>query len=263
MRAYRLAYDGLPYYGFQRQPDVPTVEDALFDALDDLGVLDGDVPTQYSAAGRTDRGVSALAQTVAFDAPEWLSPAALNSELPVSIRAWASADVRGDFHATHHANAREYTYFLYAPHTDDERVRTALEMLSGDHDFHNLTSDSAGTRRHLKTAMTRDGGFLVLRFRAGGFPREFVRRAVSLVNSVAREDAEIEKLKRVLGPEPILGPDGIGPASAEPLVLTTVSYDVAFHRDSEALERTRQIFSQLYSRRASRAQVAKRILEGL
>ena len=48
---------------------------------------------RLQAAGRTDAGVSALAQTVAFDAPEWLTPRALNAELPAEIRAWASADV--------------------------------------------------------------------------------------------------------------------------------------------------------------------------
>ena len=99
MHAYRIAYDGRPYHGFQRQPDVPTVEDAMLGALRDLDVLagDADTPPGYAAAGRTDAGVSALAQTVAFEAPDWLSPAAFNSELPESIRAWASADVDAEF----------------------------------------------------------------------------------------------------------------------------------------------------------------------
>ncbi|MFC6730557.1 tRNA pseudouridine(38-40) synthase TruA, partial [Natronoarchaeum mannanilyticum] len=73
MRAYRIAYDGQPYRGFQRQPDVPTVEGEILDALDALSVLDDrEVPEGYAAAGRTDAGVSALAQTVAFEAPDWL-----------------------------------------------------------------------------------------------------------------------------------------------------------------------------------------------
>ena len=40
MRAFRIAYDGRPFHGFQRQPSVPTVEDRLFDALDSLDVFD-------------------------------------------------------------------------------------------------------------------------------------------------------------------------------------------------------------------------------
>ena len=83
MRAYRLAYDGAGYRGFQRQPHGETVEDALFGALRDLDVafVDGS-PVGYTAAGRTDAGVSARAQTVAFEAPEWLRPRAFDAELP-------------------------------------------------------------------------------------------------------------------------------------------------------------------------------------
>jgi tRNA pseudouridine38-40 synthase len=52
--AFRIAYDGQPYRGFQRQPDVPTVEDALLGALRDLDVLpaDADTPPGSAAAGR-------------------------------------------------------------------------------------------------------------------------------------------------------------------------------------------------------------------
>ena len=265
MRAYRIAYDGTPYHGFQRQPSVETVEGALFDALRDLGVLaeNADVPTGYAAAGRTDRGVSAVAQTIAFDAPAWLSPAAFNSELPESVRAWASTDVRPDFHATHHASAREYTYFLYAPHGDDDRARDALETLAGDHDFHNLTPDGSGTQRRLQTTLARDGPFLVLRFRADGFPRQLVRRAVSLVSGVVRGEHDVEHIARVLGPEPLLGPDGIPPAPPEPLVLTDVSYGLSFDVDREAVTRTREIFHDLHAARASRARVAAEILDSV
>ena len=51
VRAYRIAYDGQPYHGFQRQPDVPTVEDALLSALRALDVLEagGDTPPGYAS----------------------------------------------------------------------------------------------------------------------------------------------------------------------------------------------------------------------
>jgi acetyltransferase len=62
-RAFRVAYDGRPFHGFQRQPDVPTVEDTLFDALRaaDLLAADANRPSGYAAAGRTDAGASAAA----------------------------------------------------------------------------------------------------------------------------------------------------------------------------------------------------------
>jgi len=182
-RAFRLAYDGAPFHGFQRQPDVPTVEDALFSALRELGIPE-DEPAAYSAAGRTDAGVSAAAQTVTFECPGWCDPAALNSELPDSIRAWASADVT-DFHATYDAREREYVYFLAAPDFDDTGAFEAATRLSGEHDFHNLTPDETGTVRDVSIDLERDGAFLVVAVRAGGFPRQLVRRLLSLLRAVA------------------------------------------------------------------------------
>jgi len=247
MRAFRIAYDGRPYSGFQRQPDVPTVEDTLLDALRELGVLggDGDTPPDYAAAGRTDAGVSALAQTVAFEAPDWLTPAALNGALPGSIRAWASADVSADFHATLDATRRIYRYHLYAPDCDDGRVREALEALAGEHDFHNLTTDDEGTVRELETQYLRDGDFLVLTFAAGGFARHMVRRIVALVQAVGSGASDPERVERVLGPDPLDGGEGVPTAPATPLVLAGVTYPgVSFDPDPDAVASARKAFGE-------------------
>lgn len=257
MRAYRIAYDGTPYHGFQRQPDVDTVEDRLCEALAALGVTAGDVPQGYAAAGRTDAGVSAMAQTVAFEAPDWLSPRALNSELPESIRAWASAPVPDDFHATHHAVSREYTYFLASGGIDSARLDAALDELAGEHDFHNLTPDETGTTRRLSTTLDREGDFFAITFRADGFPRQFVRRAVTLVAAIGREDRRLAFLDRVLADEPLSGPDGIGPAFPDSLVMTAVSYsDIEFTCDEDAAADARTIFGNRARERAARSQVA-------
>jgi tRNA pseudouridine38-40 synthase len=257
MRAYRIAYDGRPYHGFQRQPDIPTVEGAILEALRALGVLDGrDVPWGYAAAGRTDAGVSASAQTVAFGAPDWLSPAALNSELPADIRAWASADAPAGFHATHDAATREYTYFLHAPDATRDRAARALDALAGEHDFHNLTPDDTGTVRDLSTGVERDGPFLVLTFRAGGFARQLVRRTVSLVADVARGDS-VERVERALAEEPLPGPEGIAPAPAHPLVLAAVTYpDLDFAVDPQAAASAREAFGARRVEHATLARVA-------
>ncbi len=257
MRAYRVAYDGRPYHGFQRQPDVETVENSILSALQALEVTDGDVPPGYAAAGRTDAGVSALTQTVALEAPEWLTPRAFNSELPECIRTWAHADVPGNFHATHDASAREYTYYLYAENVSERLATDALDRLAGEHDFHNLTPDDTGTERELWVDIEPEKPFFALRFRAGGFPRQFVRRAVSLVDDVARETRSLSFLDRVLSEETLSGPDGIGPAPPTPLVLTDVSYpDIQFITDEQAHRRMRRAFGRTHRRRAAGARVA-------
>ncbi len=233
MRAYRVAYDGREFHGFQRQSNVRTIEGTLLDGLRALNVVDsGELPSGYAAAGRTDAGVSAIAQTIAFEAPSWLDPAAFNSELPPAIRIWADAAVPSSFHARHDPAAREYTYFQYAPERSgwvDERAAVAVNKLSGEHDFHNLTPDERGTVRDLNVTMNRTGAFVRLRIRADGFPRQLVRRLVTLVTDVACGDTDSSHVARLLGDETVSGPGGIGPAPAYPLVLTEVAYsDVAF-----------------------------------
>jgi tRNA pseudouridine38-40 synthase len=263
-RAFRVAYDGREYAGFQRQPHATTVEGTLLRALAEHGVLDrGDGPTHatppgYAAAGRTDAGVSAVAQTVAFEAPAWLTPRAFNGHLPGSVRVWAAGDVPDGFHATHDATRRTYRYHLYAPEAgtpeadsrhavSDDRARDALDRLSGRHDFHNLTSDDAGTVRDLTATATREGDLLVVEVAADGFPRALVRRLVAAVRAVGRGRTEPARIDRLLDPEPVPGEIGVGPAPPEPLVLWDVDYEgVAFDVDREAAESARVAFGEQY-----------------
>ncbi|AHG00290.1 tRNA pseudouridine synthase A [Halostagnicola larsenii XH-48] len=287
MRAFRIAYDGTDYFGFQRQPDVTTVEDTIFDALRRLEVLaaDADKPEGYAAAGRTDAGVSALAQTIAFDAPEWLTPRAINSELPADVRAWASADAPPSFHAIHHASRRTYTYHLYAPATtavdaddwrsastpfgnaarvDDERFHAALEALSGAHDFHNLTPDDRNTERSPTLEATRDGAFLVVTVSAGGFSRELVRRLVSLAREVGSEETSLARIDRALESEPLAGHEGIAPAPPEPLVLTAVDYpDLEFSVDETAATSARELFDRRRVEQRTAARISRQLRDGL
>ncbi|WP_336134827.1 tRNA pseudouridine(38-40) synthase TruA [Natronomonas amylolytica] len=258
MRTFRVAYDGTDYRGFQRQPHGETVEDTLFTALAALDIpFEDGAPAGYSAAGRTDAGVSARAQTVAIEAPDWLTPRALNGELPAGIRAWAHADVDEGFHATHDAVERTYRYFLYAPDLDDERAERAAGRLSGAYDFHNFTPDSTGTERDLTVRLRRDGPFLVVDCVAGGFARQLVRRVVSAVESVGLGEREVAFLDRALGDEPLDGPDGIAPAAPEPLVLLDVAYPgVEFAVDEAAAASAREVFAERRRRRLSEARVA-------
>ena len=268
MRAYRVAYDGRPYAGFQRQPHATTVEGTLLAALADHDVLErGDGPTHatppgYAAAGRTDAGVSAVAQTVAFDAPAWLSPRAFNATLPDSIRVWAATDVPAAFHATHDATARTYRYHLYAPveglpgdepAIDADELAAALDRLSGAHDFHNLTTDETGTVRDVQATVTRSGDVLIVAVGADGFPRALVRRLVAAATRVARGVADASLLDRLLDAEPVPGEYGVGPAPATPLVLWDVSYPgITFDVDEVAAASARDAFGARH-RDASRA----------
>jgi tRNA pseudouridine38-40 synthase len=267
MRAFRVAYDGAPFRGFQRQPDVPTVEDALFDALQELDVLPAtaDKPAGYAAAGRTDAGVSALAQTVAFEAPDWLTPAALNSALPASVRAWASAEAPEGFHATVDAASRAYCYHLRAPDADVARAREVATRFEGTHDFHNLTADDGDTGRTvLDATVARAGDSLRVRVRAEGFVREQVRRMVTVLDAVARGEAGMDRVDAALGECHLDGGEGVGPAPAYPLVLVDVAYpDLSFTVDADAAESARAVFADRRDEHRTRSRVAGTVVDGI
>ncbi|WP_330632737.1 tRNA pseudouridine(38-40) synthase TruA [Halocatena halophila] len=262
-RAFRLAYDGTDYHGFQRQPTVTTVEGELFAALGRLGVFDGEHrPSGYAAAGRTDRGVSALAQTVGLETPDWLTPRALNSELPASIRAWAMAKTDPSFHATHDAKRRTYTYYLLEETVELHRIQTALASLSGTHDFRALTPDDDNTTRTLQTALRVEAPFIVVTLEADGFPRQLVRRIVGLLTAIGR--GERDDLEAVLAAETLSGPDGVQVAPPEPLVLCDVVYPgLSFDRDGEAATSAIEVFERNHQQLTTRARVARTIKRGV
>ncbi len=119
MTRYRalLSYDGTAYLGFQRQAgNAPTIQRAVEQAL--AGVT-GQVVTVLGA-GRTDTGVHATGQVIAFDV-EWAHGAgalgrAVNAHLPDDIALWAVVQHDG-FHPRFDAQSRTYQYTVaLAPH---------------------------------------------------------------------------------------------------------------------------------------------------
>ena len=145
-----LSYDGAPFCGWQRQPDAPSVQEALETALQ---TLVGE-PVAVTGAGRTDTGVSAVDYVAHFDAPQELDEGylacKLNAILPPSIAVSSVAAAAPDFHARFDARKRTYTYFLHRrkdpfladrsyfygyPEVDFELMNKAAAMLVGTHDF--------------------------------------------------------------------------------------------------------------------------------
>jgi tRNA pseudouridine38-40 synthase len=144
-----IEYDGSDFCGWQRQPEVRTVEGELVRAL---GGLLGEEPEVVTAA-RTDSGVHAIGQTVNFSSVSALKATeienALNSLLPPDIRVVGASDVPLAFNARFDARARTYRYEIATRPTsvwrmrrwyvrwdlDKEKIRRAGSSLLGTHDF--------------------------------------------------------------------------------------------------------------------------------
>jgi len=165
--AIKIEYDGAPFSGWQRQPDLPTVQGAIEAALRKLEPDHAGI----QAAGRTDAGVHATAQVAHYDmAKNWLPEElaqALNFHLkpqPVSIVDIAAVDDK--FHARFSARERCYLFRLISrrPPVVHERgnvwqikhsldlaaMQTAAEMLLGEHDFTTFRSTHCQAKSPVK-----------------------------------------------------------------------------------------------------------------
>ena len=107
-----LEYEGTAYAGFQRQPHAPTVQSVLEEAIRSL-TGEG---LRVKAAGRTDAGVHASGQVVAFDTAsrhtEETFRRGLDHYLPGDISVKEAHEVPPDFDPRRHAVARRYRYTL-------------------------------------------------------------------------------------------------------------------------------------------------------
>lgn len=115
----KIAYDGSEFFGFQRQGDARTVQLEIENALRKIG-WDGQ---SIIAAGRTDTGVHASGQVIAFDF-EWkhseeVLRKALNANLPKDVAAHAVKVADEVFHPRFEAISRCYHYRIYCQPTRD------------------------------------------------------------------------------------------------------------------------------------------------
>ncbi|MBN2256443.1 MAG: tRNA pseudouridine(38-40) synthase TruA [Anaerolineaceae bacterium] len=108
-----LRYDGTHFAGFQRQAQTRTVQSEFERALRKLGWQG----VSILAAGRTDTGVHASGQVIAFDI-DWPHPTqsllkALNTELPEDMAVSAVDLTPADFHPRYMAVSRRYHYRVF------------------------------------------------------------------------------------------------------------------------------------------------------
>jgi tRNA pseudouridine38/39 synthase len=133
-------------------PDDQTVETSLFSAMRKIRLISPDtqgLPGDYSRCGRTDRGVSALAQVVALpvrdrarmdlEAPGLDYCAMLNRVLPddIIVTAWSPCSL--EFDARFSCVARTYRYYIDLNECPNlVAMQEACALFEGTHDFRNL-----------------------------------------------------------------------------------------------------------------------------
>ncbi len=241
--ALKIAYIGSAYHGLQAQPNVPTVEGKLFEALQELEIIEDPSSAKYISSGRTDSGVNAMGQVIAFDTdkPNLAIPRVVNSKLPNDIWVWAHAEVPADFHPRHYARNRTYRYIVPVEDHDISLIRSASRILLGSHDFANfcVAEDGRSTMRTIKKIDVRlAGNLLKIDVEANSFLWKMVRKIVAALMLVGSGARDMEWLEQMLQPE--FYEEGLEPSSPYGVILMDVNYgkSVEWTTDGYAIKRS-------------------------
>jgi tRNA pseudouridine38-40 synthase len=247
IRRYRttLAYDGTAYQGFQRQAaGIQTIQGAVEAAIESVSSQ----RVTVIGAGRTDTGVHATGQVIAFDL-EWKHEdeallRAINANLPDDI---ALQDIRQQpgFHPRFDALSRVYQYYIiqcaqrqpllryrawqiYRP-LDSNAMQAAASLLVGEHDFGVFGQPPQGENTirqvfvsHWMVESQPYGLALTYRIEADAFLQHMVRRIVGMLVDVGRGLLTVAQFETIFRGGVLVGSMTVAPPQG--LVLEEVRY---------------------------------------
>jgi tRNA pseudouridine38-40 synthase len=213
-----LQYVGSNYCGWQRQPQQPSVQEAVEACIAQVVSH----PVTVHAAGRTDSGVHAAGQVIHFDTdspiPAHRWPGVLNPRLPSDIVVRGATQVPQDWHARFSATYRRYRYTLYTdrhpnlflkPYVwhyyqqplNEGLMQQCLKPLQGQH--HLAAFQRAGSSRpHAWTEVQeawcrRRDAILEIEVQASGFLYGMMRLLVGLLVQVGGGDRSPEDFTQI------------------------------------------------------------------
>ncbi|HKF84336.1 MAG TPA: tRNA pseudouridine(38-40) synthase TruA [Candidatus Limnocylindrales bacterium] len=219
----RCEYDGTDFAGFQLQPNARTVQGELEAAL---ARLNGGERVTVDGAGRTDTGVHATGQVIAFTfrgaTPVAVIQRAVNALLPRDVAIRDLRRAPSGFHPRHAARYREYRYTVWNGPRSPLRERQAFgvrrqlniaamanaaSVFEGRHDF--TAFGGATGRNPVRTVHSvrvgRTGRLVTIDVRAEAFLRGQVRRMVAGLLEVGLDRLDATGLRTALtGREPAL-----------------------------------------------------------
>jgi tRNA pseudouridine38-40 synthase len=256
MRNIRLivAYDGTDFFGWQRQPNVPTIQGEIETAIEKIV---GAKITLYGS-GRTDTGVHAVGQVANFKTSGAIPCEnllkALNNLLPLSVRVKKTEEVAESFHARYDARAKTYRYRIlcspvaspfigryvhhYSYPLDHYRMAAAARVLIGEHDFTSFAAsegpiedpplhDKGNVRTIFSSQIIWRPRTSILGYtvRGSGFLHHMVRNIVGTLLDVGRGKLTPQDVLAILNARDRTQAGPTAPASG--LCLAKVEYGVA------------------------------------
>lgn len=224
-----LEYDGTAYHGWQLQEEGLTIQGIIEDRI---FKITGE-QSRVISASRTDAGVHALGQVVAFRTTSRLDPEtikrALNAVLPQDVRILEASEVDDSFNPRGDAVKKSYFYiianqrkssvFLYRyswlviQHLDIQSIIEASQVLIGKHDFSSFMGTGSRIKNPVREIFSLNiekvdkidfmtanikGDFIKIRIEADGFLRHMVRNIVGTIVEIGRGRISADRMKEIL-----------------------------------------------------------------
>lgn len=237
-----ISYDGTTFCGWQKQKNgvsvQGTVEDAIFRLTGERVSVVG--------SGRTDAGVHALGQVAHFDTAANIPPEkfckALNTLLPVGVKALSSERAAENFNANKTAKRKTYEYSLYVSDVeqplkeryavrtygdiDINKMQSAAKLLVGEHDFKAFSATGSSVKTTVRTvygvSVDKSGEDIKIIVTGNGFLYNMVRIIAGTLIKAGRGEIPKENLSKALktGERELLGET----LPAKGLCLVSVEY---------------------------------------
>lgn len=213
-----IEYDGYGYCGWQKQPEVKTIQGEIEKAI--LKSIGREV--EIFGSGRTDAGVHALNQKAHFDlaipVPISKLPEILNNVLPDDIVIKDAQEVPPEFHARFSVHRKCYRYKIYnnpnknaflarragyvKRELDLDKMIEASKFLIGKHDFRGFCSSNTATDNFLREIydirIAKEGDFIKIDVEGNGFLYNMVRIIVGTLVDYALGKLSLQDLQLAL-----------------------------------------------------------------
>lgn len=226
-----VGYDGEDFAGFVRQPGQRTAQGELERVIE---IMNG-VPVLTRPAARTDSGVHAVGQRVAFDPAREIDEAGwirgLNAKLPPDLVVLEASRHERGYNPRYDATGKTYRYLLqlrdqrdplwrrrawWLPKSrqlregglDVAAMRAAAARLTGTHDFRIFRAADDERERTIRTMSSIDilegwGGepsLIAIEVSGNAFMKNMVRILVGTLADVGRGRLTPEKMDALLAP---------------------------------------------------------------
>lgn len=212
-----IEYDGTFYHGWQRQKNVPSIQEEIEKALSIIANHNIEV----ISAGRTDAGVHSTGQVIHFNTTairkitSWTI--GVNSYLSKYISILWAKEISEKFHARYSAITRSYRYIIYNHNfrtpifhnrvnhvykkLDVNKMNFEAQFLLGEHDFTSFRGSncqsSSPWKKIINLDVQRVDNWVIIDITANSFLYHMVRNIVGSlieIGTLQKKDFWIKKL---------------------------------------------------------------------